>query len=614
MKFKNNSIMERLAATSTFIKKKLRSKRPRRRRSQVAPYVLQNQTVDLSVHSSSCSYYFDADDVSCDSSRFSNPKKRIFNELQGGYGAKNQGNEGAGESQFRRITRSYYKKKGEARGNEVDVLSESSCVESNSGPDFRLSCERSSKLKKTSESFEEIGRNNAVTVAATQSDVSCVDVIPDEISKFSSEFKENEFISLTSDFEFCSTSNFDTAVEDNENDVVDANFTVSNSEFVEDKNPKNVSGLDFSHLVCDEQLSLEEVVSDNSSSHRTVFSELQSIFFPESSDLDFSDYSPLLNDSGSQFSDQKSTDDSPTSLTYSLFLDFKQQFSRSTSPLDPKFASRADDERQLHPTLVRFEDEEDEESYKRLRERERRQVFLRDYAEEYRLTTDHGDLILQQRSFMIRWIVEQQSTAKEFQQETIFLGVSLLDRFLSKGFFSSRRSLQIVGIACLTLATRLEENQPYNSVRQKNFYIGSNTYSRNEVVAMERLVMEVLNFQCFLPTIYNFLWYVFSSQVPNTLNRTYRKVLKQDVILNYPRFYLKASKADAEVEKRAKYLALLALSDHEQLRFWPSTVAAGVVIMASMDANQHGSYHQVIEIHMRTKDNDLPECMTVWLQ
>ncbi|EOY01344.1 Cyclin, putative [Theobroma cacao] len=97
---------------------------------------------------------------------------------------------------------------------------------------------------------------------------------------------------------------------------------------------------------------------------------------------------------------------------------------------------------------------------------------------------------------------------------------------------------------------------------------------------MEWLVMEVLNFQCFLPTIYNFLW-----------------------------FYLKAAKADAEVEKRAKYLAVLALSDHEQLRYWPSTVAAGVVIMASMDGNQHASYHQVIEIHMRTKDNDLPECM-----
>jgi len=56
----------------------------------------------------------------------------------------------------------------------------------------------------------------------------------------------------------------------------------------------------------------------------------------------------------------------------------------------------------------------------------------------------------------------QQSTEKELHQETMFLGVTLLDRFLSKGFFRDKRHLQIVGIACLTLATRIEEKQPHN--------------------------------------------------------------------------------------------------------------------------------------------------------
>jgi cyclin A len=44
----------------------------------------------------------------------------------------------------------------------------------------------------------------------------------------------------------------------------------------------------------------------------------------------------------------------------------------------------------------------------------------------------------------------------------MFLGINLLDRFLSKGYFKAERNLQIVGIACLTLATRIEENQQYN--------------------------------------------------------------------------------------------------------------------------------------------------------
>lgn len=189
-----------------------------------------------------------------------------------------------------------------------------------------------------------------VSVAVTQSDISLVELSSWWNVKTLVIVKENNLVLLTSGFEFCSTSNFDTAIEGNANNVVDANFTVSNSETVEDKNLKSVSSLDASDLPCNEQLSLEEVVPDDTSSHQTMFSELQSIF-PKISNLDFSNYT-LLYDSGSQFFDQKSTYDCPTSSTFSLFLDFKRQFSRSKSPIDPKFASRAEDERQLYSTVI----------------------------------------------------------------------------------------------------------------------------------------------------------------------------------------------------------------------------------------------------------------------
>ncbi|RZC57072.1 hypothetical protein C5167_004373 [Papaver somniferum] len=99
-----------------------------------------------------------------------------------------------------------------------------------------------------------------------------------------------------------------------------------------------------------------------------------------------------------------------------------------------------------------------------------------------------------------------ESGLRELNLETVFLCVSLMDRFLSQGFFKTKRKLQLLGIACLTLATRIEENQ---ITRQKTFQIGSDVYSRCEVVAMEWLVQEILNFQCFLPTTYNFLWYCY---------------------------------------------------------------------------------------------------------
>ncbi|KAI3671891.1 hypothetical protein L1987_87088 [Smallanthus sonchifolius] len=229
--------------------------------------------------------------------------------------------------------------------------------------------------------------------------------------------------------------------------------------------------------------------------------------------------------------------------------------------------------------LLRPEDEEHEESYQMMKRRERRQVYLHDYAEEYCGMKEYGDLVVQQRLQMVHWIMEQ-STNKDLQKETMFLGVSLLDRFLSKGYFKSQMELEIAGIACLTLATRLEENQPYNSIQQKLFNVGSNEYRRSEVVAMEWLVQEVLNFQCYLPTIYNFLW-----------------------------FYLKAARSDEDVDKTAKYLAVLALLGHEQLCYWPSTVAASLVSLACLAENKQSSLQQIAWIHNGSDDKDLPDCI-----
>ncbi|KNA04950.1 hypothetical protein SOVF_194920 [Spinacia oleracea] len=230
----------------------------------------------------------------------------------------------------------------------------------------------------------------------------------------------------------------------------------------------------------------------------------------------------------------------------------------------------------------KFEAEEDEESYRLLRSRERNQaVKVKDYVEEYDFATDYGELIIEQRLLMVNWIIEL-SRKKDLQNETMFLGVRLLDRFLSKGFFTSRKNIQLLGIACFTLAMRIEENQPYNSVRQKSFYVGSNVYSRYEVVAMEWVVQEVLKFHCISATIYNFLW-----------------------------FYLKAVSADEGTQKKAKYLAGLSLLDHSHLRYWPSTVAAALVILVSVAANRDESSLRVMEAHVRTKVDDLPECIKV---
>ncbi|KAF8095119.1 hypothetical protein N665_0341s0043 [Sinapis alba] len=323
-----------------------------------------------------------------------------------------------------------------------------------------------------------------------------------------------------------------------------------------------------SDLACTETFSNEEVSDYHEDESSEIFSEYSS------------DYTPSVYfDSGSEFS-EKSSSDSPVSHTRSLYLAFMAQFCRSTIPNDFE-SSRHEQSRETHSQLsvLRFEDEAVEESYQRLRERERSHAYLRGCSKAYCSRMDHTDLIPRLRLIMVQWIVEECS-AMELQPETLFLGVNLLDRFLSKGSFNSERTLVLVGIASLTLATRIEENQPYNSIRRRNFYIQNLKYSRHEVVAMEWLVQEVLNFKCFSPTIFNFLW-----------------------------FYLKVARANPEVEKKAKSLAVTSLSDHTQLCFWSSTVAAGLVVLACIEHNKISAYQRVIKVHVRTKENDLPECV-----
>ncbi|XP_034698592.1 cyclin-SDS [Vitis riparia] len=576
--------------------KKLRSKLPRRRRSQISPilYTTSNSNA-FRTKSGLHAFPLRSSSSSYNSSRISSfLRKREFEEI-GASGAVIRGNE-----KVRRITRSYYRQKQNERKLEIGdggvEASESSCVESCSGADVRVSAEASSKFKRKNAENAKIIGGSENPEAVLRSEISSIQQIAGENLKSdvrnikkSSERKDNDVTtSVTSGVELPSEMKFPNAssplgnraleseISRSSRNYVDANFTVSNSSSNSEQMPK---GLVFDcDLCCSEYLSYDEV-SDYSSSHEMLISEMQTDVLPENPELDFSDYTPsLFFESGSEFS-ERSEGDSTRSPTFSLFVQYNQQFSRLASRLDARVSSSlVQNEYRDEFTLLRFEDEDDEESYQRFRSRERK-ACLHDYGKEYCSKTEYGGLVAEQRLLMVHWILEQ-SAAKELQKETLFLGVNLLDRFLSKGFFKNKRSLQIVGIACLTLATRIEENQPYNSLRQKTFCIGNNVFNRREVIAMEWLVQEVLNFQCFMPTTYNFLW-----------------------------FYLKAARASAEVERMAKYLAVLALLDHEQLCYWRSTVAAGLVILASLAANQDASCQRVMETHVRTKDDDLPECI-----
>ncbi|GAB2279939.1 hypothetical protein Dimus_014574 [Dionaea muscipula] len=549
---KSTQTKRKSAEQATLISsKKLRSKLPRRRRSNLSPIIVFSLAKPSSLGSKSTSLAFSLNSTCCDEEFSCNiSATRCSAE-------RTEAND-----PYVRLTRSRSKQRANACSKGINgvefEISENSCVESCS-----VVIEAESELQSKSVGKAVID-GSEVPARSVEGKFS---KIGGEKAKDSVTISENcggeGELQLSEITESCTNVN---------------SSVLNSSSTIEQKASRFV--VDNIDLACPEQFSVDDSEDDLEVSSATL-SELQSEIVVGDSERDFSeDYSPSLwLDTGSQFS-EKSTGDSTPSLCFSLFKQYGQQLSNRRSACDHDASSRDEEEYCDDVTFWKFEDDEEEECYRRLRSRERKLLEVVDYADnEYDSTTEYGSMILDQRTLMVNWIIET-SHKKKLHDETMFLGVHLLDRFLSKAFFKIRRNIELLGISCLTLATRIEEKQPYNNILQTTFSVGSNVYSKSEAVAMEWVLQEVLKFRCLLPTLYNFMG-----------------------------FYLKAANADEAMKHKAKCLAELALRDNRQLRFWPSTVAAGLVILVSLAANREGSCQHVMETHIRTKVDDLPECL-----
>ncbi|XP_011883133.1 PREDICTED: cyclin-A2 isoform X2 [Vollenhovia emeryi] len=111
------------------------------------------------------------------------------------------------------------------------------------------------------------------------------------------------------------------------------------------------------------------------------------------------------------------------------------------------------------------------------------------------------DITYSMRSILIDWLVE---VAEEYrlQDETLYLSISYIDRFLS--YMSVvRGKLQLVGTAAMFIAAKYEEIYPPDV--GEFVYITDDTYTKTQVIKMENLILKVLSFDLTVPTHYSFL-------------------------------------------------------------------------------------------------------------
>ncbi|KAJ0241915.1 Cyclin-B2-2 [Hirschfeldia incana] len=185
------------------------------------------------------------------------------------------------------------------------------------------------------------------------------------------------------------------------------------------------------------------------------------------------------------------------------------------------------------------------------------------------------DLNEKMRAILIDWLIEVHDKF-DLMNETLFLTVNLIDRFLSKKAVL-RKKLQLVGLVALLLACKYEEVSV--PLVEDLVVISDRAYTRHDVLHMEKTMLSTLQFNVSLPTQYPFL-----------------------------RRFIKAAQADKKCEVLASFLMELALVEYEMLRFPPSLVAATAVYTAQCTLDGFRKWSSTCEFHSHYSEDQLMEC------
>lgn len=179
------------------------------------------------------------------------------------------------------------------------------------------------------------------------------------------------------------------------------------------------------------------------------------------------------------------------------------------------------------------------------------------------------------RGILVDWLVSVQQKYK-LRAETLFLAVSLTDRYLELKV-TARRNLQLLGITSLLIAAKYEEIHPPHVADFVN--VTDKAYSKDEIVKMEVLILEALNFQICTPTPMSFL------------DR-----------------YAQVNGCTESHKHLAQYLLELSVVDFNMVKYTPSHLAAAAVLLSNKLQRMQPSWSSSLVKQTRFTDQMLREC------
>lgn len=165
------------------------------------------------------------------------------------------------------------------------------------------------------------------------------------------------------------------------------------------------------------------------------------------------------------------------------------------------------------------------------------------------------DVTARMRTILVDWLVDVH-TQFRLSQNALYLAVNTFDRFLStEDTVVARSQLQLVGVTCMWIAAKYEEIYP--PCLEDFVYISDCTYTREELLRMEALICNKLNFVFTVPTVLPFV----------------DRGLKA--------LHTAHPNADSRISQFANYASELALCEYSMLKYRPSMLAAAAIALAA---------------------------------
>ncbi|XP_018424711.1 PREDICTED: G2/mitotic-specific cyclin-B1 [Nanorana parkeri] len=248
------------------------------------------------------------------------------------------------------------------------------------------------------------------------------------------------------------------------------------------------------------------------------------------------------------------------------------------SPMDTSGASPMEDQSEaFSKALLQMKDVDEDDAdnpmlcseyvkdiYCYLRELEAEHAVQLDYLKGEEIT---GNM----RAILVDWLVQVHMRFK-LLQETMFMTVSILDRFLQINPVP-KKQLQLAGVTAMFIASKYEEI--YCPTIGDFSFVTDHTYTKKQIRNMEMQILNVLKFNIGKPLPLHFL-----------------------------RRASKIGEVEAALHTLAKYLIELSMLDYEMVHFPPSQVAAAAFCL-SQKVLDGGEWTPMLQHYMAYSESAL---------